>query len=122
MHTATAAETVERLVAVHPPAQQEQVRRQLAGVLRAVISQQLVPRADGKGRVPVAEIMLVVPEIARLIAEGRYAEIEAEIEKHRGEDGMTTMVQALRDHVDRGAITQRAAASVKLGAGRVAGV
>jgi len=116
MHTATAVETVERLVSVFPPHQQGNARRQLASVLRAVVAQQLVPRAEGKGRVPVIELMLVVPEIAKLIAEGRWDGIDAVIERHAGEGGMQTMMQALRDHVERGIITQKAAA-ITLGTG-----
>ncbi len=118
MHTATAAETVERLVSVYPESQQAVARRQIASVLRAVVCQQLVAREDGRGRVPVNEIMLVIPEIARLIAAGEYEAVEAVIARHAGETGMQTMVQSVKDRVARGMITQRAAAEVRLGLGR----
>jgi twitching motility protein PilT len=58
LHTLDAAETVNRIVAVYPPYQQKQIRLQLAGILKGVISQRLLPRADGMGRVPAVEIMI----------------------------------------------------------------
>jgi twitching motility protein PilT len=58
LHTLDAAETVNRIISVFPPYQQRQVRTQLSGVLRGAISQRLVARADGKGRVPAVEVML----------------------------------------------------------------
>jgi twitching motility protein PilT len=58
LHTMDAAETVNRIIGVFPPYHQRQVRIQLAGVIKGVISQRLVPRADGKGRVPAVEVML----------------------------------------------------------------
>jgi twitching motility protein PilT len=58
LHTLDATETVNRIIAVFPPHQQRQVRLQLASVLKAAISQRLMPRADGKGRVPAVEVMI----------------------------------------------------------------
>jgi len=58
LHTLDATETVNRIIAVFPPHQQKQVRLQLASVLKAVISQRLMPKADGKGRVPAVEVMI----------------------------------------------------------------
>jgi len=58
LHTMDAAETINRIIGVFPPYHQRQVRMQLAGVIKGVISQRLVPRADGKGRVPAVEVML----------------------------------------------------------------
>ena len=58
LHTLDAAETINRIIAVFPPHQQQQIRTQLAGVLKAVISQRLIPNADGTGRVPAVEIMV----------------------------------------------------------------
>ncbi|MCM0081255.1 PilT/PilU family type 4a pilus ATPase [Geomonas sp. Red32] len=58
LHTLDAAETINRVISVFPPFHQRQVRMQLAGILRGVISQRLVPRADGKGRVPAVEVMV----------------------------------------------------------------
>ncbi|ABQ24436.1 type IV pilus twitching motility protein PilT [Geotalea uraniireducens] len=58
LHTIDAAETINRIISVFPPYHQRQVRMQLSGILKGVISQRLVPRADGKGRVPAVEIMI----------------------------------------------------------------
>jgi twitching motility protein PilT len=58
LHTLDATETINRIIAVFPPHQQKQVRLQLASVLKAVISQRLIPKADGKGRAPAVEVMI----------------------------------------------------------------
>jgi twitching motility protein PilT len=58
LHTLDATETINRIIAVFPPHQQKQVRLQLASVLRAVVSQRLIPKADGKGRAPAVEVMI----------------------------------------------------------------
>src|SRR5437667_12700199 len=58
LHTLDAVETINRIIAVFPPPEQKQIRLQLAAVLRAVISQRLVKRCDGEGRVPAVEIMI----------------------------------------------------------------
>ncbi len=63
LHTLDATETVNRIIAVFPPHQQKQIRLQLAGVLKAVVSMRLIPRADGHGRVPAAEVMIATPFI-----------------------------------------------------------
>ena len=63
LHTLDATETVNRIISVFPPHQQKQVRLQLAGVLKAVISMRLIPRADGHGRVPAVEVMIATPFI-----------------------------------------------------------
>jgi twitching motility protein PilT len=67
LHTLDATETINRIISVFPPHQQKQVRIQLASVLRAVISLRLVPRADGRGRVPAVEIMINTPFIRECI-------------------------------------------------------
>src|SRR2546428_2833754 len=63
LHTLDATETVNRIISVFPPHQQKQIRLQLSGVLKAVISMRLVPRADGLGRVPAVEVMIATPFI-----------------------------------------------------------
>jgi twitching motility protein PilT len=63
LHTLDATETINRIISVFPPHQQKQIRLQLSGVLKAVISMRLVPRADGHGRVPAVEVMIVTPFI-----------------------------------------------------------
>jgi twitching motility protein PilT len=67
LHTLDASETVNRIISVFPPFQQRQVRTQLSGVLKGAISQRLVPRADGKGRVPAVEVMLGTARIRECI-------------------------------------------------------
>ena len=63
LHTLDATETINRIVAVFPPHYQKQVRSQLASILRAVVSMRLMPRADGKGRVPAVEVLITTPFI-----------------------------------------------------------
>jgi twitching motility protein PilT len=63
LHTLDATETVNRIISVFPPHQQKQIRLQLAGVLKAVVSMRLIPRADGHGRVPACEVMIATPFI-----------------------------------------------------------
>jgi twitching motility protein PilT len=63
LHTLDATETINRIVAVFPPHYQKQVRTQLASVLRAVVSMRLLPRLDGKGRVPAVEVLIATPFI-----------------------------------------------------------
>jgi twitching motility protein PilT len=63
LHTLDATETINRIISVFPPHQQKQIRLQLSGVLKAVMSMRLVPRADGHGRVPAVEVMIATPFI-----------------------------------------------------------
>jgi twitching motility protein PilT len=63
LHTLDATETINRIISVFPPHQQKQIRLQLSGVLKAVISMRLIPRADGHGRVPAVEVMIATPFI-----------------------------------------------------------
>lgn len=67
LHTMDAAETVNRIISIFPPFQQRQIRLQLSNVLKAVIAQRLVPRADGKGRVPAVEVMIATARIRECI-------------------------------------------------------
>jgi twitching motility protein PilT len=67
VHTLDAPETINRIIAVFPPHQQRQVRLQLSSILRAVISQRLIPRKDGSGRVPAVEVMINTPYIQECI-------------------------------------------------------
>jgi twitching motility protein PilT len=63
LHTSDAAETVNRIISVFPPYQHKQVRMQLASVLRGIISMRLVPKSDGKGRVPAVEVLIATATI-----------------------------------------------------------
>ena len=67
LHTLDAAETINRIISVFPPFHQRQVRMQLSNVIKGVISQRLVPRADGKGRVPAVEVMVGTARIRECI-------------------------------------------------------
>jgi twitching motility protein PilT len=69
LHTLDATETINRIIAVFPPHQQKQVRLQLASVLKAVVSQRLMPKADGKGRAPAVEVMISTPFIRDCIVD-----------------------------------------------------
>jgi twitching motility protein PilT len=69
LHTIDAAETINRIIAVFPPHQQKQIRLQLATVLKAVVSQRLMPKADGKGRAPAVEVMISTPFIRDCIVD-----------------------------------------------------
>jgi twitching motility protein PilT len=63
LHTIDAAETINRIIAVFPPYQHKQVRMQLSSVLRAIISMRLMPKADGRGRVPAVEVLIATATI-----------------------------------------------------------
>src|SRR3989338_3503084 len=80
LHTTGAARTVDRIIDVFPPNQQEQVRVQLAATLVAVISQTLLPRMDSKGRIAAFEIMIATPAIRNLIREGKTYQITSELQ------------------------------------------
>lgn len=110
LHTNNSAQTVERVIDVFPPAQQDQVKVQLANTLVAVISQQLLPRADGPGRVPACEVMICTPAIRNLIREMKFHQIPSIIQTS-GELGMQTMDQSLKDLYNRGLITYEEAMS-----------
>lgn len=75
LHTINASQTVERLINFFPPHQHQEVKNQLASLLKGVISLRLVPAKDGVGRVPAYEVMLLTPTISRLIREGKIWEI-----------------------------------------------
>ncbi len=94
LHTQDAASTVDRIIDVFPPHQQEQVRVQLAASLQGVVSQILLPRKDGRGRVAAREVMLMTPAIANLIREGKTHMIYSAIETG-AKFGMIPMDRAL---------------------------
>lgn len=94
LHTIGAASTVDRVIDVFPPHQQQQIRVQLAAVLESVISQQLIPTADGEGRVAAFEIMHATPAIRNLIREGKTHQITSTIQTNK-KLGMQTMDDAI---------------------------
>lgn len=95
LHSGSAAQTVERVVDVFPPHQQAQVRVQLANCLQGIISQQLIPRADRKGRVVAAEIMVATPAIKNMIRENKIHQLYSAIQTG-GAAGMVTMEKAIK--------------------------
>ena len=96
LHTLDAPETVSRIVSVFPPHQQSQIRLQLARVLRAVVSQRLMPRADGQGRVLAAEVLISTPYIRDCIADREKTSLIADAIVGGGSEyGMQSFDQAI---------------------------
>ncbi len=108
LHTIGAASTIDRIIDVFPPYQQQQVRVQLSMVLEAVISQQLVPTADGKKRTAAFEVMIMNNAIKNLVREAKTFQIDSMIQTSR-KQGMLTMDDALSELVLRGEITPEVA-------------
>jgi len=105
LHTLDAVETIMRVVSQYPPHQHLQIRLQLAGVLRAVISQRLMPKADGNGVVPAAEIMVSTARIRECIVdETRTGEVPDAIAEGMISYGMQTFDQSLMSLVKDGII------------------
>lgn len=104
LHTNNAAESIDRIIDVFPPGQQEQIRVQLANNIIAIISQQLLPRASGPGRIPTNEIMVATPAVRNLIRENKTHQIPSMIQTGAAH-GMMSMDQCLRDQYMKGLIT-----------------
>ena len=107
MHTVDAAQSVDRIIDIFPPGQQQQVRLQLSQVIEAVLSQMLLPRIGG-GRVAAFEIMLATAGVRKLIREGKIYEISANLE-YGAAEGKQTMDQALADLVKRNIVAREEA-------------
>jgi twitching motility protein PilT len=105
VHTTSAADTVERIVSIFPPHEKSQICLRLSTSLLGIISQKLVPRADGTGRVPAVEVMINTPTVAKLIEEGRASQIYAAINEG-GYWGMQTMNQSLLRYWRAGVISE----------------
>jgi twitching motility protein PilT len=104
LHTQDAAQTIDRVIDVFPPHQQQQIRVQLAGALQGVVCQTLAKTADGKGRAVATEVLVATPAIRNLIREGKTHQIYSALQagaKH----GMHTMDQHLSELVKSGRIT-----------------
>ena len=107
LHTQDAPQSVDRVIDVFPPEQQQQIRVQLAATLQGVVTQVLVPGRDG-GRVVAAEVMVATPAIRNLVREGKTHQIYSAIQtgaKH----GMVSMDQSLANLIRAGRITMEAA-------------
>lgn len=109
LHTLGAADTIDRIVDIFPPHQQEQIRVQLSMELRGIISQQLLPRVKG-GRVAAREILVNTPAIANLIRENKIAQVNTIIQTS-GSVGMQTLDQNIMSLYERGEITKEVAVS-----------
>ena len=108
LHTIGAVSTVDRVIDVFPPHQQQQIRVQLANVLEAVISQQLIPTADGNGRVAAFEVLHANHAIRNLIREGKSHQIASVMQTNR-KMGMITMDEAIRQLYMDGRISRQMA-------------
>ena len=107
LHTLGAAKTIDRIIDVFPPSQQQQVRVQFASVLQGIISQQLLPRADGQGRIAAFEIMLATTAIRNLIREEKSHQIDSMVQTG-SKSGMQTMDNSLLSIYRKGLITKDA--------------
>lgn len=103
LHTCNASQTIDRIIDIFPPHQQNQIKSQLSLILSAVISQILVPGING-GRVAVREILLNNSAVSNLIREQKIAQIKSVIETHSG-DGMVSFERSIKDLANRGIIS-----------------
>ncbi len=108
LHTNSAVKTIDRIINVFPAGQQGQVRTMLSESLKAVLSQQLVKTADGKGRCGAVEVLICSPAVGNLIRDNKLSQITSIIQTGSS-DGMQTMDQALQRLVDEERITPEAA-------------
>jgi twitching motility protein PilT len=108
LHTQDAPQSVDRIIDVFPAHQQQQVRIQLASALQGVVTQQLVPTVDGRGRACAAEVLVATPAVRNLIREGKTHQIYSAMQAG-GKYGMQTMDQALANHVKAGTVSMAVA-------------
>lgn len=101
LHTNSAVQTINRIIDIFPSNQQPQVRAQLSLVLQGVVSQQLIPRADGRGRVLGVEVMIPNPAIRNLIREEKIHQLYSQMQVGQIKFGMQTMSQSLVDLFQR---------------------
>ena len=113
LHTVDAGETINRIISVFPPYQHPQVRTQLASVLRGIISMRLVPKADGKGRVPAAEVLVNTATIKGCIEDrDKTKQVHDHIEQGMSQYGMQTFDQSLLILYKKELITYEAALNI----------
>ncbi len=111
LHTQSAPSTIDRIIDVFPSAQQAQVRMQLAASLQGVVTQTLLPTADGRKRVPAMEVLLPDDAVRNLIRQGKTEQIYSVMQTNTGR-GMQTMEQCLADLVVRRVITRDTALGI----------
>ena len=112
LHTQSTAQTVDRIIDIFPAQQQAQVRMQLSIGLQGIVTQQLLPTADGAGRVVACEVLIPTPAVRNLIREGKTHQIYSAIQTS-GSIGMQTMDAHLAQLVRLGRVSQAA----RVGAG-----
>ncbi len=106
LHTLDATEAINRIITVFPPHHQKQVRIQLAGVLKAIISQRLIPTADGRGRVPAVEVLISTAYIRECIMDKEKTNlIQTAISQGTSQYGMQTFDQSIFELFERGQIS-----------------
>jgi twitching motility protein PilT len=110
LHTQSTAQTIDRVIDVFPPHQQQQVRVQLAVALQGIVTQQLLPKADGSGRVACCEVLTFTPAVRNLIREGKTHQINSVLQTSAGR-GMQSMDSALAQLVRNRTITRQLAES-----------
>ncbi|MFQ5657911.1 MAG: type IV pilus twitching motility protein PilT [Candidatus Methylomirabilales bacterium] len=109
LHTNSAVQTINRIIDVFPPHQQQQIRAQLSFVLEGVLCQTLMPRADGQGRVLALEVMIPNPAIRNLIREDKVHQIYSSMQAGQEKSGMQTMNQSLLSHFQKRALSMEQA-------------
>ena len=109
VHTNSAIQTLNRVISVHPPHQQDEVRAQLSMVLEGVVSQRLIPSATGRGRVLAIEVLVPTSAVRNLIREDKIHQIYSMMQTGQAKHGMQTMNQALADLCRRRMITLQTA-------------
>ncbi len=105
LHTQDCPQTIDRMVDVFPPHQQEQIRVQIAATLEGIVTQQLLPKASREGRVAACEVLIATPACRNLIREGKTHQLYT-VMQTGGPQGMQTMNASLADLVRRGQITR----------------
>lgn len=110
LHTSGAARTINRMIDVFPPEQQEHIRTMVAESLRGIVTQQLLPTKDGKGRVVATEILFVTPAVSNLIQENQTFKIRGYMETGRSK-GMRLLDESLAELVLQGKVDETLAAS-----------
>jgi twitching motility protein PilT len=113
LHTQDAAQTIDRIIDVFPPAQQQQIRIQLASTLHGIVSQQLLPTLDGLGRVLACEVLIPTPAVRNLIREAKTHQLATVMQTGR-QFGMVTMDESLADKYRQGLISYEMAAGQAL--------
>lgn len=108
VHTASAYETMDRIINMFPPHEKNHLCQRMAGSLRAIVSQKLIPRADGEGRVVGIEILICTPTVSKAIEDGHFSDLYHHMNEG-GFWGMQTMNQSILRYVKAGVITEEVA-------------